>query len=149
MVVCNQYWSRMLCEVRKMEQKIRRDRNMGDNLRRLRGDAGLSQEKLCAELQRRGCDIGRTSLYIRIKNLAVPLFLPPMATTLCDGRSHPAVSVGLRPSYSESKHLFRTAAPRPVYSFPMLSRTGRQLSENGSPNCFFLINALCTICKGL
>ena len=38
-----------------MEQKIRRDRNMGDNLR------GLSQEKLCAELQRRGCDIGRTT----------------------------------------------------------------------------------------
>ena len=44
-----------------MEQKIRRDRNMGDNLRRLRGDAGLSHEKLCAELQRRGCDIGRTT----------------------------------------------------------------------------------------
>ena len=44
-----------------MEQKIRRDRNMGDNLRRLRGEAGLSQEKLCAELQRRGCDIGRTT----------------------------------------------------------------------------------------
>ncbi len=44
-----------------MEQKIRRDRNMGDNLRRLRGVAGLSQEKLCAELQRRGCDIGRTT----------------------------------------------------------------------------------------
>ncbi len=34
---------------------------MGDNLRRLRGEAGLSQEKLCAELQRRGCDIGRTT----------------------------------------------------------------------------------------
>ena len=34
---------------------------MGDNLRRLRADAGLSQEKLCAELQRRGCDIGRTT----------------------------------------------------------------------------------------
>lgn len=44
-----------------MEQKIRRDRNMGDNLRRLRCDLGLSQEKLCAELQRRGCDIGRTT----------------------------------------------------------------------------------------
>ena len=44
-----------------MEQKIRRDRNMGDNLRRLRNDTGLSQEKLCAELQRRGCDIGRTT----------------------------------------------------------------------------------------
>ncbi|MDO5399358.1 MAG: helix-turn-helix transcriptional regulator [Eubacteriales bacterium] len=44
-----------------MEQKIRRDRNMGDNLRRLRKAAGLSQEKVCAELQRRGCDIGRTT----------------------------------------------------------------------------------------
>ena len=44
-----------------MEQKIRRDRNMGDNLRRLRMDRGLSQEKLCAQLQRRGCDIGRTT----------------------------------------------------------------------------------------
>ena len=44
-----------------MEQKIRRDRNMGDNLRRLRTEAGLSQEKLCAELQRRGCDIGRST----------------------------------------------------------------------------------------
>ena len=44
-----------------MEQKIRRDRNMGDNLRRLRIDKGISQEKLCAELQRRGCDTGRTT----------------------------------------------------------------------------------------
>ena len=44
-----------------MEQKIRRDRNMGDNLRRLRTDKGISQEKLCAELQRRDCDIGRTT----------------------------------------------------------------------------------------
>lgn len=44
-----------------MEQKIRRDRNMGDNLRRLRKGRHISQEKLCAELQRRGCDIGRTT----------------------------------------------------------------------------------------
>lgn len=44
-----------------MEQKIRRDLNMGDNLRRLRCEKGLSQEKLCAQLQRRGCDIGRTT----------------------------------------------------------------------------------------
>ena len=44
-----------------MEQKIRRDRNIGDNLRRLRNAAGLSQEKLCAHLQRCGCDIGRTT----------------------------------------------------------------------------------------
>ena len=44
-----------------MEQKIRRDRYMGANLRRLRLAQGISQEKLCAELQRRGCDIGRTT----------------------------------------------------------------------------------------
>ena len=44
-----------------MEQKIRRDRNMGANLKRLRLARKLSQEKLCAELQRRGCDIGRTT----------------------------------------------------------------------------------------
>ena len=44
-----------------MEQKIRRDRNMGDNLKRLRTSRHISQEKLCAELQRRGCDIGRTT----------------------------------------------------------------------------------------
>ena len=44
-----------------MEQKLRRDRNMGQNLKRLRLKFGLSQEKLCVELQRRGCDIGRTT----------------------------------------------------------------------------------------
>ena len=44
-----------------MEQKIRRDLNMGANLRRLRDKADISQEKLCAELQRQGCDIGRTT----------------------------------------------------------------------------------------
>ena len=44
-----------------MEQKIRRDGNMGDNLRKLRLDHDISQEKLCAELQRRGCDIGRST----------------------------------------------------------------------------------------
>lgn len=43
-----------------MEQKIRRDRNIGGNLRRLRDQTGISQEKLCAELQRRGCDIARS-----------------------------------------------------------------------------------------
>ena len=44
-----------------MEQKIRRDLNLGTNLRRLRDDLGISQEKLCVELQRMGCDIGRTT----------------------------------------------------------------------------------------
>lgn len=44
-----------------MEQKLRRDRNMGENLKALREQHGISQEKLCAELQRRNCDIGRTT----------------------------------------------------------------------------------------
>ena len=44
-----------------MEQKLRRDRNMGDNLRKLRIGHDLSQEKLCAKLQLYGCDIGRTT----------------------------------------------------------------------------------------
>lgn len=44
-----------------MEQKLRRDRHMGANLKELRLSHNLSQEKLCAELQRRGCDIGRTT----------------------------------------------------------------------------------------
>lgn len=44
-----------------MDQKLRRDRCMGDNLKKLRKEHKLSQEKLCAELQRRGCDIGRTT----------------------------------------------------------------------------------------
>ncbi|MBE6984685.1 MAG: helix-turn-helix transcriptional regulator [Ruminococcaceae bacterium] len=44
-----------------MEQKIRCDLNMGYNLRRLREAAHLSQEKLCAQLQCCGCDIGRST----------------------------------------------------------------------------------------
>ena len=44
-----------------MEQKLRRDRRIGDNLRILRDKHDISQEKLCEELQRRGCDIGRTT----------------------------------------------------------------------------------------
>lgn len=44
-----------------MEQKIRTDLNMGLNLRKLRNLSGLSQEKLCAQLQLIGCDIGRST----------------------------------------------------------------------------------------
>lgn len=44
-----------------MEQKLRRDLNMGQNLRKLRLANNWSQEKLCEELQRRGCDISRTT----------------------------------------------------------------------------------------
>ena len=44
-----------------MEQKLRRDRNIGSNLKALREKHGISQESLCALLQRRGCDIGRST----------------------------------------------------------------------------------------
>ncbi len=44
-----------------MEQKIRCDRNMGDNLQRLRKANHLSQEKVCKALQLRGCDVGRST----------------------------------------------------------------------------------------
>ncbi len=44
-----------------MEQKLRRDRFMGKNLLKLRLENNFSQEKLCVELQRRGCDIGRST----------------------------------------------------------------------------------------
>ena len=50
-----------------MEQKLRRDRKIGDNLRALRDKHGISQEKLCEELQRRGCDIAR-SAYAKYEN---------------------------------------------------------------------------------
>ena len=44
-----------------MEQKIRTDKNIGSNLKILRKQHKFSQEKLCALLQIRGCDIGRTT----------------------------------------------------------------------------------------
>lgn len=44
-----------------MEQKLRRDRNMGVNLKRLRESKGLSQEKLCVLLQLRSCDVMRST----------------------------------------------------------------------------------------
>lgn len=50
-----------------MEQKLRCDLDMGSNLRKMRKAKGLSQEKLCAELQCRSCDIGR-STYEKYEN---------------------------------------------------------------------------------
>ncbi|MCI5924968.1 MAG: helix-turn-helix domain-containing protein [Oscillospiraceae bacterium] len=44
-----------------MNQKIRQDESIGQNLRKLRYQKELSQEKLCAELQQRGYDIGRST----------------------------------------------------------------------------------------
>ena len=44
-----------------MEQKIKKNVTIGDNLKRLRKDNKYSQEKLCAALQLMGCDIGRTT----------------------------------------------------------------------------------------
>lgn len=43
-----------------MIQKIRQDKNMGQNLRELRCQHKISQEKLCAKLQLKGCDIARS-----------------------------------------------------------------------------------------
>ena len=54
----------VFCSVKgriEMEQKIRTDRNIGSNLKILREQHNISQEKLCALLQSRGCDIGRTT----------------------------------------------------------------------------------------
>lgn len=51
----------------QMEQKLRRDRNIGNNLKALREKHNISQEKLCALLQRCGCDIGR-STYAKYEN---------------------------------------------------------------------------------
>lgn len=50
-----------------MEQKIRRDRHIGSNLKVLREKHQISQEKLCVMLQNRGCDIGR-STYAKYEN---------------------------------------------------------------------------------
>lgn len=44
-----------------MNQKLKCDRNIGCNLRRIRKQHGLSQEKLCNELRQRGHNIGRTT----------------------------------------------------------------------------------------
>ena len=60
-ILRNQNWPKMLKMRKNMEQKLRRDYNMGKNLRILRESYDISQEKLCAELQRRGIDIGRTT----------------------------------------------------------------------------------------
>ncbi len=57
-----------------MNQKLRRDRNMGVNLRKLREKSDVSQEKLCVKLQRMGCDVGR-STYAKYENgeLNIPI----------------------------------------------------------------------------
>ena len=34
----------------------------GENMRRIRGDRGLTQEQLAAQLQTRGCDVTRSAL---------------------------------------------------------------------------------------
>ena len=44
-----------------MEQKLRRDCNMGENLKKLRKKNQLSQEKLCIELELHSCDISRSA----------------------------------------------------------------------------------------
>lgn len=50
-----------------MEQKFKRDCCMGDNLKILRKNYKISQEKLCSKLQLMGIDIGRTT-YAKYEN---------------------------------------------------------------------------------
>lgn len=49
------------------DKRIKKNRHLSDNLRKLRKRSGLSQEKLCTELQLRGCDISR-STYAKYEN---------------------------------------------------------------------------------
>ena len=44
-----------------MEQKLKQDWKLVDNLRRLRTEHGYSQEKLCLQLQLHNCDIARST----------------------------------------------------------------------------------------
>ena len=69
-----------------MEQKLRRDRKIGDNLRILRDNYGISQEKLCEELQRRGCDIAR-SAYAKYENGVLILSMPKKEKELPEKRT--------------------------------------------------------------
>lgn len=50
-----------------MEQKIKQDRTIGHNLRKLRIEAGLTQEQVVAKLQLRGIDMSR-DFYAHIEN---------------------------------------------------------------------------------
>lgn len=50
-----------------MKQKFKKNKQFSDNLKKLRKLSGLSQEKLCTELQLRGCDISR-STYAKYEN---------------------------------------------------------------------------------
>ena len=43
-----------------MIQKVRQDKNIGENLKDLRYKHKISQEKLCGKLQLMGCDISRS-----------------------------------------------------------------------------------------
>ncbi len=55
-------------------QKIKQDRNMGNNIRRLRNRAKLTQEQVASKLQLMDCDISR-SYYSRYETgeLNIPI----------------------------------------------------------------------------
>lgn len=45
-----------------MNQGIRSDSTIGNNIRRFRNEAGLTQDQLAAQMQTLGCDITRGTL---------------------------------------------------------------------------------------
>ena len=46
----------------KVNQGIRSDSTIGNNIRRFRNEAGLTQDQLAAQMQTLGCDITRGTL---------------------------------------------------------------------------------------
>lgn len=45
-----------------MDQGIKADKSIGENIRKYRNAKGLTQEQLSAQLQVRGCDLSRGTL---------------------------------------------------------------------------------------
>lgn len=85
-----------------MEQKIRRDLHLGSNLKRLRLKHKYSQEAICALLQQRSCDIGRTT-YCKYENgelnIKVSVLIALRKIYKC---SYDDFFVGLDPEETES-----------------------------------------------
>ena len=90
-----------------MEQKLRRDCNMGGNLKKLRKKNGFSQESLCAELQRHFCDIGR-STYAKYEigelNIPISVLIQLHKIYAC---TYDDFFDGLDPDEADNKHRYK------------------------------------------